>query len=230
MSETKNIIIQHNNGIDYDILKPLRSINDKLFGYWWKRINFSSELTQRSNSTVYSDSSSSSNYVFTVTLYYSDTLFYSSSGSLTTSGMSSQTIQMYLNREPGSSDVTISFDKTPSKYAGNYIYCNRNFFCGTSDQEGQFKVPIYINGTGYWSADGGGGYGVYHGSWYLNSVNSYSSLYLWTVKGKIDTTDYVYSADRNKYPDNGIENNYGYTFLGVPFSNALLLSKSDIQV
>lgn len=230
MSETKNVVIQQNNGIDYDVLKPLRSIDDKLFGYWWKRVGFSSELTERKDTTVSSESSSASNHVFVVTTYYSNTLFYSSSGSLTTSGMSAQTIQMWLNREVGSSNVEVIFDKTPSNYSGKYIYCNRNYFCATTDQKGQSKVPIYINGRGYWDSSGGGGYGVYYGSWYLTTSSSYRSLYWWTVNGKTDTVDYVYSSDRNKYPDSGIENNYGYNFLGVPFSNALLLSKSDIQV
>lgn len=133
MSETKNIVIQQNNGIDYDVLKPLRSIDDKLFGYWWKKVSFSSELTERKDTTVSSESSSASNHVFVVTTYYSNTLFYSSSGSLTTSGMSAQTIQMWLNREVGSSNVEVIFDKTPSNYSGKYIYCNRNYFCATTD-------------------------------------------------------------------------------------------------
>lgn len=226
MSETKNIVIQQNNGTDYDILKPERSINDKLFGYWWKKVSFSPQLTTRSSNIVYSTSQQS--YSFTISFSYSDKLYFSASGSLTTSGMTSQSITMTVNREIRTTSTTISFNVTPSNYVGNYIYCNRSFFCRTTDQAGQNIIPIYLTGSAYWTEDGA--YGTNHGQWFLTSEFTYNPSYWWTISGKVDTTEYVYSSDRSKYPNGGIEDNCGYTFLGIPFSNALFLSKSDVQV
>jgi len=36
MSETKNVVIQQNNGIDYNLLYPKTVSEKKLFSYWWE--------------------------------------------------------------------------------------------------------------------------------------------------------------------------------------------------
>lgn len=36
MSETKNVVIQQNNGNDYNVLYPKGITDEKLFSYWWK--------------------------------------------------------------------------------------------------------------------------------------------------------------------------------------------------
>lgn len=43
-----------------------------------------------------------------------------------------------------------------------------------------------------------------------------------SVSGYTDGgTDYVYSFSRDAYPDSGTVGNYTYTYLGIPFENAM---------
>ena len=47
----------------------------------------------------------------------------------------------------------------------------------------------------------------------------------WKLSVELDhneyVTDYVYSFSRDAYPDSGTVGNYTYTYLGIPFENAM---------
>lgn len=49
--------------------------------------------------------------------------------------------------------------------------------------------------------------------------------YWWYRQAAGSDVDYVYSADRNAYPDNGTSGDYTYQYLGIPFENAREASK-----
>lgn len=55
----------------------------------------------------------------------------------------------------------------------------------------------------------------YKGGFRLSGIKQISSRYVedWEV-------DYVYSSDRNAYPDSGTVDGYEYEYLGIPFDNA----------
>lgn len=63
----------------------------------------------------------------------------------------------------------------------------------------------------------------FDGSGTYNALLNVPSGECYKVVSKISKgeTFYVYSEDRNKYPDYGEQNGYFYTYIGVPFENAV---------
>lgn len=43
----------------------------------------------------------------------------------------------------------------------------------------------------------------------------------------VGDSEFVYSSDRNAYPDSGISNGFEYTYLGIPFDNAVTAPKIE---
>lgn len=97
-----------------------------------------------------------------------------------------------------------SNDKKNVWMANNYAGLN---LWKTIDS-GTGEIIIYMEGAG------GNKVGLLHPSKYV-SKRSF---------------EYKSSLERNAYPDSGEVDEISYSFLGIPFSNALFLSKSDIQV
>ena len=58
--------------------------------------------------------------------------------------------------------------------------------------------------------------------YYINSFETITYKYVET-----QLVGYVQSNNRNAYPDSGQQDGYKYTYLGVPLSNAALLTISD---
>ena len=55
--------------------------------------------------------------------------------------------------------------------------------------------------------------------------NTSQQTFSWKLNVVVDhndyVTDYVYSFSRDAYPDSGTVGNYTYTYLGIPFENAM---------
>lgn len=63
-----------------------------------------------------------------------------------------------------------------------------------------------------------------------NDVFSFIGKYneYWWKRVASSAIEYVHSTDRNAYPDSGIQDDYEYEYLGVPFENAILSPKAAI--
>lgn len=110
-------------------------------------------------------------------------------------------------------------------------------------------LPVYITGlhgdpTGIYylpanSVGGAIGY-TYHGKtfgywrsdshYYLDLAGEYANVFAQKVSGQIynisaGETTFVYSTDRNAYPDSGTVDSLTYTYLGIPFQNAVTAPK-----
>lgn len=64
---------------------------------------------------------------------------------------------------------------------------------------------------------------------YLSSSveNGYTISSEYKDSSTIGEWEYLWSADRNAYPDSGIIDNYEYQFLGIPFDNAVSVPKIE---
>ena len=227
MSETKNVVIQQNNGIDYDILKPERSINDKLFGYWWKKEHIvvtkqylGGNYTNLINLGSYT-ASYANNITWNFSVNYGDS-YIIDKNSLFIKDAKSESVTVVSTK----SGNHTSNNNTPNLSDRGEFYwgIQGKIIACFSNKEGEGD-PLRIGVIGMldFNSNGSGGTSYLYGT---NQVNGY----FFVLTTNVESIGYVFSSNRNKYPDNGqLENDY-YTFLGVPFSNALLLSKSDIQV
>lgn len=50
----------------------------------------------------------------------------------------------------------------------------------------------------------------------------------WWERANSGDTEFVQSSNRNAYPDSGVSGNYEYTYLGIPFDNAVTAPKIEI--
>ena len=107
---------------------------------------------------------------------------------------------------------------TPYSLVGRYFKSN-NY--GNMPQ-GQIDQYICQPGLVYYCDPGSNYYSPSISSWeckVLNNVHQVTSVK--TSGGTIGEWDYVRSSDRNAYPDSGIQGDYEYQFLGIPFDNAV---------
>lgn len=49
----------------------------------------------------------------------------------------------------------------------------------------------------------------------------------WWERANSGDTEFVQSSNRNAYPDSGVSGNYEYTYLGIPFDNAVTAPKIE---
>lgn len=92
----------------------------------------------------------------------------------------------------------------------NYVYYDGEYYSASTDGSTPNKT-VRMNG---WANNSTG--------WKM-SLNGNDGLYKITtqVVRNDTTTDYVYSFSRDAYPDSGTVGNYTYTYLGIPFENAM---------
>lgn len=109
-----------------------------------------------------------------------------------------------------SANWATSENPNPRNYKRNYVYFGEKYYAATR-VSGTPTTSIYIfsgdaNEEGYWTKLDGSGV-------------------LYEVTSELDhndiTTDYVYSFSRDAYPDSGTVGIYTYTYLGIPFENAM---------
>lgn len=216
MSETKNIVIQQNNGIDYDTLYPRIISDEKLFSYWWERTKYIPQLTVHNNS-IGSFGFSSGTTPVSIHYNYFDQVWINSDGQIDLSKTSEFIVQ--LDRQNS------TFIPDNRNYGDIFVMPNTiSVFCLSSDNLGENLIKSYpvfsVAGQNVAQA-------------ILKPMDSSIINYKqWQVKFVRDDNNITYlnSKNRNQYPDKSSLEEWYYTFLGVPFSNALLLSKSDIQV
>lgn len=224
MSETKNIVIQQNNGIDYNLLYPKTVSGEKLFSYWWEETKYGFQAKQAANTSVIATSGSVAQMVRTnVDCYY----YYGDDIKTERKKILLDNLKKYTGTYRMNSEGTIVYKSNNSiNFYGKYITGGENgYYFITTDKEGVSIVDSYLRYEGEVSSQFGriGGY--------IYPIQNYESYYRWQVAYQpYNNKNYVYSINRNAYPDNGEQDLAHYTFLGVPFSNALFLSKSDIQV
>lgn len=88
--------------------------------------------------------------------------------------------------------------------------------------KGKYVKNVYAGGVWYIDANASCKTNKVSSSQYQCLVNS--GAHLLTVVPN-DTVDYVYSADRNAYPDSGVSGDYRYDYCGVPFENTVTAPK-----
>lgn len=115
-------------------------------------------------------------------------------------------------------------------YNGSAQWYNYGVFVGSQDVVG--KIVKYNDGDNdYYYASSN------NSSFYVTHIDSPSSCIISMSPGSGDAgnacrvsvnmtyedsgTDYVYSFSRGAYPDSGTVGNYTYTYLGIPFENAM---------
>lgn len=224
MSETKNVVIQQNNGIDYNLLYPKTVSEKKLFSYWWEETKSGFQTSQFANLSVVKISGSLAQMVqvnVNCEYYYGDNIKTERNKVLL------DTLKKYTGVYRINSEGTIVYQSNNSaNFNGKYIAGrSTSYYFITTDKEGVSIVDSYLKYQGEVSSQ----YGSISG--YIYPVQNYDCFYRWSVSWQpYHNKNYVYSINRNAYPDNGEQDLATYKFLGVPFSNALFLSKSDIQV
>ena len=229
MSETKNVVIQQNNGTDYDILKPLRSIDDKLFGYWWKKQHYQLVKTYLGQGWQIvwrngSYSTSSTNRAsWQLQANFGDSLEIAGNTLKLSHYLPVDVVSKRTVYSDGSS-LTES-ENTPNNYNNLQKFWGvyREVYCYFTNQDGSGEQISF-------GSMGGSSFNSSGTSYWQEFVTTSTSGYAFKLSMEVQGTSYVYSSNRNEYPDAGAVGSDYYTFLGIPFSNALFLSKSDIQV
>ena len=119
------------------------------------------------------------------------------------------TIQYSTSVSIAAGAVTLDNPITISPYNG-----------GVSILRGKYFTSTKLSGVYYAGPDAS-----------VNETND-GTLYWYVECGQVTAqqtstpqTDYVYSTDRNAYPDSGTQGGYEYQYLGIPFDNAVTAPK-----
>ena len=220
MSETKKIVIQQNNGTDYDKLYPqvdaytksetLTSNTSQLFGitngtpeqilqylgkyaqFWWLEKTIAKYSINRVTKNGKCLPVASNGTAF---FYWGDGIsFNEKTGEIFLTGDVKQE-QLYGWK----------FDPAYYNFYNKYIY--------VSTSSGNSNIIYIPTGSVYTSNTDG---------CIANPFEEITSVYSASV-----FHNYVQSNNRSTYPDSGEQDGYNYTYLGVPLANAALLKISD---
>ena len=143
------------------------------------------------------------------TIYYSDEIELDSSGATVLKNEQSIDVS-YSNRN----------DPVVQSLPGKYI---RNAKQSLPSNASRPNEVLYVDPSATISGSTGDGstrYGVYISA----KGAKIATAYLRPIVGE---WEYVYSANRNAYPDSGISGGYEYKYLGIPFDNAV--NAAEIQ-
>ena len=225
MSETKKIVIQQNNGTDYDKLYPqvdaysksetltnntsqMFRINNgtpedvmqylgKYAQYWWK-------VTKPSHYHQIKTKSSgvwvAITVVQTIDIYYGDTV--------TNSGENTQIVNQLVRGSRWD-----NFNTQCADIKGKYWQVKKS--SGITSNGDVIYVPS--NASLSVTTTGGDNW-----NWIISEFEIITYKYM-----EAQFVNYVQSNNRNAYPDSGEQDGYDYTYLGVPLANAALLKISD---
>lgn len=188
----------------------------RMYAYWWKRdiITPVYGLKWTQISVTYPKLQK---YSWTTSYPYTGTYSYQCGNILTVDasgniqrGTDWITLNITVTGD-GSNDWRVDESPDPRNYRRNYIYFEGKYYAGAEVRGTPDTSTILIatsnDSTGYW---------VYISS---NTGDCYEITS--TLDHNEYVTDYVYSFSRDAYPDSGTVGNYTYTYLGIPFENAM---------
>lgn len=189
----------------------------RIYAYWWKREIkipvYGEKLTSYSPTYLYKEqlkeNQSYNGKTWTETWQCSNSVSISSSGIVTLSNPTSyQTIYKWLQLSNGAYALQFQSGITPS-YPTGYGQYLKSIRYGNiiKANKGAISINIYDENDSYTV-------GLYH----------YNATLTYSVSSQISsyntTTDYIFSFNRNAYPDSRTSRQYTYTYLGIPFENA----------
>lgn len=131
------------------------------------------------------------------------------------------------------SDGTIDMDSGWHSYTTKFYYDTRDKYFAYTQNDPRHGITLkYVKcgGVIYTSSQVDGlleqaFYDAQYEGYYLRIMAKTEEYKCNTVTTALDhneyQTDYVYSFSRNAYPDSGTVGNYTYTYLGIPFENAM---------
>ena len=230
MATNKNITMKQFNGTDYDTLYPktiasqvdgvynkqevIKDATKTMFGYgssaipdtifqwlgkynqhWWKRravVEHTEEV--RTEKTAPTTITHASNKTTTRTIQYADEIAFNSSN-----------VPYLVN--PISVDVSWSnYNSTLNNILGKYV---KNIYNNST--------TVYFVPSATSFSDDFDSSEPYYETFFASTIYSITGTTV-TDKG---SWNYIYSSNRNAYPDSGIVDNYEYKYLGIPFNNAV---------
>lgn len=179
----------------------------RMYAYWWKReiripvYTFSQGSYRRTKGIYYvSGVQYQARIEGSAYQYAGNTLGVNSAGNIYIKDQ----VQIYISWSWPHGSAYFSWGATPND---GYFYW---IYDGEVCQLSQGSSKAYIQGGGSTEEDGY----VYMGK-ALYNINATVTSY------EDGGTDYVYSFSRDTYPDSGTVGNYTYTYLGIPFENAM---------
>lgn len=184
-----------NTAVPDDVLAYL----GKYAQYWWKR-RINTEVQDIYTSSSYNDSSPNGNLVVAkqssgaVTISYADNVVLHSDGSI--SLVNPSTIVISMDDYTSAQMLYGKYYYSPDSYsqAANLVYfCPPDATAHTSTYNAE---PVVI----------------------LSSVEIRRGQFV----PYIGEWEYVQSSNRNMYPDSGIQGEYEYQYLGIPFENSII--------
>lgn len=204
----------------------------RIYAYWWKReiktpiykLNWIQKATSGhyyflpedngrynwdGNEYGYIGTQYCDYYYARKTVNYGDQLNIDSNGVVQKSrNWSSYTILSKFNQRYDKISVT------PSNIPhANYICLDEEYYSASSNGVSPNTSLYATAATGYFNTSG----------WRMQmaSDNGGSIYKITSILDRVDTiTEYVFSFERNAYPDSRTTGQYTYTYLGVPFENA----------
>ena len=179
----------------------------RMYAYWWKReiripvYTFSQGSYRRTKSIYYvSGVSYQSRTKGSAYQYAGNTLGVNSAGNIYIKDQ----VEIYISWEWPLGSAYFSWGATPNN---GYFYW---VFNGEVCQIPRGSSKAVISGGGSAEEDG-----YVKMDWPLYNIDAKVTSY------ENGGTDYVYSFSRDAYPDSGTVGNYTYTYLGIPFENAM---------
>lgn len=195
----------------------------RMYAYWWKReIRIPTYNISRENSVYINGYSYGSMGNYSSTQYFTfypkvgNTLSTTRDGTVYIADQKDFTVNAVWESIRVQPELTISggglsgTTTDPNDIRGKYWNLDGVICCNRNQNERSLYMYVEQDGnpwTAYFNACGGEGY-LYK---MVSSVSGYTD----------GGTDYVYSFSRGAYPDSGTVGNYTYTYLGIPFENAM---------
>lgn len=185
------------NAVPDDVLAFLGKFNQ----HWWKRVTNGVYVEAKGSTitTIFSDRYNTNKH----SIKYSDSVVIDSNTGSVSLGSPIKTISISVYGG-GNGIVDSAWDNIKGKY----------FIPHINGADADYIAFINSNAEISFKYDGAETY---------EAMLNVPSGECYKVASKISEgeTSYVYSEDRNKYPDDGEQNGYFYTYIGVPFENAV---------
>ena len=179
----------------------------RMYAYWWKRevripvYTFSQGSYRRTRGIYYVEGVSyRSRTSGSAYQYAGNALGVNGAGNIYIKDQ----VQIYISWSWPRGDSYLSWNATPNN---GYFYWLYN---GEVCQLYNGSTKAVITGRGDSEKDG-----------YVCMPQDLYNINATITSYTVDRTDYVYSFSRNTYPDSGTVGNYTYTYLGIPFENAM---------
>lgn len=177
---------------------------DKYNEYWWSLLHGSSYMYYTEGRTLNTSTTRVADKNGTGTVQWAESISIDQSAG-TVSLVDPQTMTF------SSHDNKATNAKNLEALRGKYI---SNFYIGSDTYPSSDSVAFVPSDASYYAAEEYSGYS----SFTANSCHLITADVVNVAAGEIT---YEHSTDRNAYPDSGTKNGVTYTYLGIPFENAI---------